>query len=330
MKVYFWESEAGNFGDDMNSFLWRHFQPKLFEKDDGILFVGIGTVLADTLPAARRRVVMGSGAGYGRLPGDLSGKNWRIYAVRGPLTARVIGQDKRLAVADPAILLPLMPELTVSERVGTIFVPHWTTAAAGTWQQPCELAGIEFVDPRGEAKSVIRKIASARMVVAESMHGAIVADAFRVPWTAVVTGRDTPFKWHDWARALNMYYEPVKLPTLDDPADSLKSLLPGYRPMRRKTSAEQLDGLVQQFTDRSSRALPGRRRSWKGAFRSIGRSGARLVLSKVDLAAHAAELLTAVTKTPSSMSEEAVLSEKQEILLARMETCRRDHAAGWL
>jgi succinoglycan biosynthesis protein ExoV len=52
---------------------------------------------------------------------------------------------------------------------------------------------------------VIRRIAAAPLVIAESMHAAIIADAFRVPWIPV---RFSPHfhaeKWLDWAASLDM------------------------------------------------------------------------------------------------------------------------------
>jgi succinoglycan biosynthesis protein ExoV len=59
---------------------------------------------------------------------------------------------------------------------------------------------------------VIRKIAGATKVIAESMHAGIIADAFRVPWVPVLLSREVaPFKWVDWASTLRMPYQPLRL-----------------------------------------------------------------------------------------------------------------------
>lgn len=113
MRIYHWESDHGNFGDDLNLFLWPHFMPELIDDDPDTLLVGVGTVLSDEIPRAARHIVLGSGIGYGRLPSDLDGPAWDILAVRGPLSARVLGRPE-LSAADPAVLLPLMPDFSAA------------------------------------------------------------------------------------------------------------------------------------------------------------------------------------------------------------------------
>lgn len=329
MKLFHWESSHGNFGDDMNAFLWPHFLPGVFDDDADAIFVGIGTIFSADVPKARHRVVMGSGTGYGRLPSDLGDGSWHIYAVRGPLTARAIGGEPSLAVADPAILLPLMPEFAPASRRGTAFVPHWTTAEEGTWQSACARAGIEFIDPRNEAKSVIRRIASAELVIAESMHGAIVADAFRVPWIAIVSGRDTPMKWHDWALSMGLNYRPYEVGRL-----SLISMLKGrcgVSSTRLQASAEEhasgVDASVRAFVQRSSQPVAAAKTTIgpqiKAAIRSTLDRAARPLL--VD---RGAQILTQISKLPATLSTDDVLRDRQAELKRRMELFRRDCAAG--
>ena len=331
MKIFFWESHHGNFGDDMNGFLWEHYFPEMVGVDDGILLVGIGTVLADELPKAPLRVVMGSGASYGRLPADLDDPSWQVYAVRGPLTARAIGRPE-LAAADPAILLPLLPDFPATPRSGTIFVPHWTTAEAGHWQEACELAGIGFVDPRGEAKAVIRKIASAELVIAESMHGAIVADAFRVPWIPVVTGRDTPFKWHDWAKALDLTYEPVQLVDLDSPLNVAKHALKRPEIAVRKTSEAELEQIFQAVM-RRSKGPPAPPRApvadtgLRARLRPLGVQLSAAVFDDARVAKYGAALLDKVRRLEPRLSGDAILQRKQAVLLERIERFRKDYQA---
>ena len=65
----------------------------------------------------------------------------------------------------------------------------------------------------GDAKDVIREIAQSEVIIAESMHGAILADAFRVPWVAVSTSNSiNSFKWNDWAHTVGVTYRPRHVP----------------------------------------------------------------------------------------------------------------------
>ena len=49
----------------------------------------------------------------------------------------------------------------------------------------------------------------------EALHGAIVADALRVPWIAVkLFDHIIEFKWRDWCRSLGLNYSPLLLTRL--------------------------------------------------------------------------------------------------------------------
>ena len=215
MKIHLVKEVHGNFGDELNHWLWHALLPGVWDGDDDVLFVGIGTILDKNLPSARIRIVFGTGAGYTPAPPDVSAVSagWHIYGVRGPLTARALKLDKRLVMTDPAILLATLQDFEGLHRKGVIFVPHWKSVRYGYWEAICKNLGIEFVDPCQDSKLVVRRIASAEKVIAESMHAAIIADAFRVPWIPVALSREvSPFKWVDWAASVEVPYSPVCLP----------------------------------------------------------------------------------------------------------------------
>lgn len=213
MQIHVIPHVGGNFGDMLNGWLWPDLLPGVFDDDPDVRFIGIGTILDRHLPAAPLNVVFGSGTGYAPPPVSVRGPGWRIYGVRGPLTARVLGLGPEAVLTDPAILLARHPAFAQPEPTGgVLFVPHWKSVRYGQWREACALAGIEFVDPCADAHTVVRRIAGARMVIAESMHAAIVADAFRVPWVPVVLSRElAPFKWSDWAASIGLHYEPRRL-----------------------------------------------------------------------------------------------------------------------
>lgn len=214
MRLHETTKVKGNFGDALNGWLWQKFIPEVFASDDDILFVGIGTILDNNLPKARRRVVFGSGAGYATPPKNLQAdKQWKIYCVRGHLTARALELEPNLALTDPAILLAKLPEFSAHSGNDTLFIPHWKSVRYGRWQQVCAAAGVRYIDPCQDSLTVISAIANARKVIAESMHAAIIADALRVPWIPVALSREiAPFKWQDWATSVGVPYHPRCLP----------------------------------------------------------------------------------------------------------------------
>ena len=200
MQPFHWESERGNFGDDLNLWLWDFLLPGLREVHPDILLVGVGTVLnRELLPQGRKKLVVGSGFGYGAVPDLSDSAEWDVRSVRGPLTAAKLGLDDALGIVDPAVMAADMPAFQGIPKIhDALFVPHWESTVGGIWPTVCRAAGLAYVDPCGEAKAVIRAIAGARLVVAESMHAAILADTLRVPWIAVTTsGNVNSFKWRD-------------------------------------------------------------------------------------------------------------------------------------
>jgi succinoglycan biosynthesis protein ExoV len=100
-------------------------------------------------------------------------------------------------------------------RRDVVFMPHHSAAATGGWDLACKQAGVVYLDPRGNCETLIHAIAGARLVIADAMHGAIVADVLRVPWVPVVTSTEiNTFKWLDWTLSMRVPYRPFELPIL--------------------------------------------------------------------------------------------------------------------
>jgi succinoglycan biosynthesis protein ExoV len=137
---------------------------------------------------------------------------WKIYFVRGRLTADILGIDRSLALGDAAILLRSCILDRPAKQFPVSFMPHWESAACGDWPAVCEQANIHYIDPCASVDTVLHEILASGVVVSEAMHGAIVADALRVPWIAVrpIRGRNR-MKWMDWASALDLTLAPCAM-----------------------------------------------------------------------------------------------------------------------
>lgn len=202
MKIHMYE-HFPNFGDALNKHLWSLYFDKWLKRNDDILMFGIGTLLGQKIEHKGRVIVCGSGCGY---EPDIEAvrKNWKIFFVRGPRTASILQLPNELAITDPAILTPeCFPKAPPSGRVA--FIPHWETSRNPLWNRVCASAEIDYIDPLAPVADVVAKISAAKMVITEAMHGAIIADAYRVPFVPVSTSpRINHFKWQDWAESLSI------------------------------------------------------------------------------------------------------------------------------
>lgn len=215
MRLAYWHSDRLNFGDDMNLWFWDRILPGWDTWcDESTWLFGIGTILNNkALSRPGRCVVVGSGTGYGIIRPASAYPSVDFRFVRGALTAAKLGLPSEAATSDPAILTPDVLE-TGPHHGNVVFVPHHATAAIGVpWAQWCAAMDVEFLSPSGESREVMRRIAGARLVIAESMHAAIIADAYRVPWVAVqLAGGFNEFKWQDWLGGLDMELSSISYP----------------------------------------------------------------------------------------------------------------------
>lgn len=215
LKIYYYKSAHGNFGDDLNAWIWDALLPGFFDDNEDVRVSGIGTIITSAMPPAKKWYVFSSGVGYGYPPASFGDSSWETLCVRGPLSAEILGLPKDKFITDGAALLNTLAEfkpLSEAERKGVIFVPHHHALVTGQWEKVCQQAGVEFVNPQSDAKTVIQKIRNAKLVLADAMHAAIIADAMRVPWVPLITSSQiNTFKWLDWTQTINLPYRPTVL-----------------------------------------------------------------------------------------------------------------------
>lgn len=216
MKLYYFKDPQGNFGDDLNPWLWDRLLPNFFDEDESSLLVGIGTLLNHRVPSSPVKHVLGSGVGYGDLP--LLDERWIFHAIRGFESARVLGLPKELVITDAAVLLRAV-EYPLAElrdkRFG--FIPHCLSSRYFDWSIVCERSGLHYISAEWDVETVLREMSRCEVVLCEAMHGAIVADALRVPWVPVACyDFISEFKWRDWLSTVNLPYEPATVTSLYD------------------------------------------------------------------------------------------------------------------
>lgn len=188
--MWAWSEGVANFGDELGAHLLARLGyrvNRVAQIADADLIASGSILEAAAVQARPETIVWGSGLMHDA-PVDLSALDVRV--VRGPLTGSAAG----LAVptCDPGSLVPLLYERpTVRYRIGV--VRHYVDKRAYPW------ADI-VIDASQPVDDVIASIGSCRRVASSSLHGLIVADAWRIPTMRLhhpgVDGGN--FKWSDW------------------------------------------------------------------------------------------------------------------------------------
>ena len=144
---------------------------------------------------------------------------WEVLAVRGPKTARALGLADATPFGDAGLLAPLLldpAEIEAHDQV--VVVPHFGHRAYLEGRP--ETDRFRVLDPTGDPLEVVRGIAGASQVVASSLHGLVVADAFGkpsaflgIPGDPVMGGS---FKFEDHDQAVDVARAVVPLHDLRD------------------------------------------------------------------------------------------------------------------
>lgn len=253
LELHYYNGRRPNFGDDLNPLLWHEVLPEFVWDAPDVVLVGIGSILTGPglkhlVGAGRRVIVLGAGSSYGGAPAQLD--DWDVLAVRGPLTASVIGRPET-SIVDGAYLVVDAPSIVGApqRRTETLFIPHHQTLRNRPWARAASEAGLTFVSPEWSVEQVFDHFARAKLVVTEAMHGAIIADALRIPWVPVqISPELDEFKWRDWSGSINVHFEPLTIPPVD-PREVRR-----YRRIRRELERRGFEGLanIENVTSRES------------------------------------------------------------------------------
>ena len=214
MYFYYYRYKE-NFGYALNQRIWpRLIKTELTENlDEDEVFVGIGTLLNESLPNRKVLHVFGSGAGYGEVS-SLNKQRLKIHFVRGPLTAKKLGVSNALAITDPAILLSRSENIDLPKEYKCSFFPHHEIDSP-RYKLLCESIGLNYISPTSNCDLIISEIIKSERLICSAMHGAIVAEALRVPWLPVITDDGIlTSKWDDWAASMDFSVNFEKLPTI--------------------------------------------------------------------------------------------------------------------
>jgi glycosyltransferase involved in cell wall biosynthesis len=147
-----------------------------------------------------------------REPGSLSTSRLReATSFRGPISTAELTASPEVPVAEPALVLPALyrptPEPSLLGR--TVCIPHFHDERSDETLR--RMSGCDVVlRPRiandgFELRRFIDALVSADFVLSASLHGAVVAAAYRRPFAFWDNGAiDQPFEWRDLAALLQI------------------------------------------------------------------------------------------------------------------------------
>ena len=223
MRRFFGAVLPFNWGDELNKYFIEYVTGKK------VACIGYNFPM-------RRYVMIGSILGYYNLnkttvygsglltASGITGRPEKIISVRGPLTRKVLlskGIYCPECYGDPALLLPLFYSPRYREHKYISVIPHWRSfVCAGnlfplrelTEKYKCHMINITSYK---KWTDIIDEIAGSSFVIAESLHGLITAETYKVPciWAAFTdhtTGMfnsngDWDFKFHDFYESIGKH-----------------------------------------------------------------------------------------------------------------------------
>lgn len=134
----------------------------------------------------------------------------RLFGVRGPLSRNALGLPINTPLGDPGLLVPLLykprPCSSVSGKV--LCVPHFHEPLSSTEilsRTGADLIASPRVTSLLDCENLLDQIAGADLVLAGSLHAAILAFAYGRPFAFLDLGFiDIPFKWEDFAALIGI------------------------------------------------------------------------------------------------------------------------------
>jgi len=222
MQYLYYKSDIPNFGDELNGWLWDKLFPKT---TDDNYFLGMGTVLHKdnitrfNLQPDLTKIVFGTGIrGFNSEFSEFIDDTWDIRFLRGPLSALALG-NKYPYITDGAYAVrqtDFFRQIKDSPKKYKVsLMPHFCSVKLFNWEKLCKELGWHYISPCCGVENIeqtLREIAVSEKIISEAMHGAILADIFRVPWarfaynTCYAESIDiSEFKWNDWLYSVDLY-----------------------------------------------------------------------------------------------------------------------------
>lgn len=212
MKLRYYDAHP-NVGDALNEWLW----PKIFGQDlckhPDIDFVGIGSILSKgNVFGGQDKVIFGSGVREESFDGCFNALR-RLSFVRGPHSASATGLPY---ITDSAYCLALCGDnyhnlCNSPKTIDTVYVPYFRHVPMVNWRLFEHLTGIRVLPSTSHPLMFLHILSQAKYVISTSMHGAILSDVLRIPWSGVrldnllaESWKTNRLKWSDYLHSIEL------------------------------------------------------------------------------------------------------------------------------
>lgn len=173
-----------NVGDLLTPYLVHKLSGrKVFRAETKIFpsLLAVGSILGS---ATRHSIIWGSGSMDGRRL-NVQLRPEQIYAVRGKMTLNLLQSSMKgeldVPLGDPALLMPRFFNPTVKQRFEIGLIPHYADLKLVRKMVAEFEINAEIIDVQSQPEFFIKKMLECRNVVSSSLHGLILADAYKIP-----------------------------------------------------------------------------------------------------------------------------------------------------
>ncbi|MCD9485756.1 polysaccharide pyruvyl transferase family protein [Photobacterium iliopiscarium] len=140
--------------------------------------------------------------------------------------------DKYLHHADKIIVLSSgCSDRDIPKISKTAFIPHHRSEDYIDWDTVCKKADVDFISAKQPVEDFLSQIQSYDSIITEAMHGAITADALRIPWKAVSFAPNfCNEKWFDFMESMDIKTDIIPLKFINQNSSNLsKNILNGTK-----------------------------------------------------------------------------------------------------
>lgn len=221
MHLIYSKNPKGNFGDDLNPYIFNKIFEDVFSHsgNEEINFYGIGTIIGSHNIICKeidnniKNVFFGTGVR--NLFFNYDTENWDIRFLRGPISSNVLGLKNKKFITDGAYAYAFLPEykdiLKEEKKYKFSFMPHLSHTEKIDWIKIGNKLDIHIISPHQDVNTSLKEISQSEFIIAGAMHGAIMADVLRVPFVRLrmqAIGSEnflvSDLKWLDWLSSMNL------------------------------------------------------------------------------------------------------------------------------